>query len=823
MNHQMTRNRVLIMLSAFLLVIVSLLTFHLHRQATQEVLAQFRERQLSYAKRLSTQIQFYFQARSRGLRALSSFVSLQNTDYGRQRLDIAAYARQIDRVYVKAVSLYSAQGRVIYSTDPETIGVDTSNSRFFLWAQERENRDKISLSPALPGPQPLTFTLAIPLYRETSDRSSEARFAGVLSFTLDMKEFLTAQLGSAAPEVPLDQIWIIDKEGTLLFQPDHPDMVFRSIYQKEVSCRSCHTSFDYVEEMLVRKQGIADYAVKGHPGKIAAFTPMEFEGVSWLVVVSAPYARVTGFVRKSLRDHLLLLGIVLLGLVGGSSLLMRKERMRIRAEEEAVRWQEKIAERRKAEEALQFERNKLKGILDSMSDGVHIVNQQCDMVYANPVIEREYGPIEGRRCYEYLRDQPQACAWCKNEEVFAGKTVQREWYSSKADKTYDILETPFIGPDGVLCKLAIVRDISDRTRAERALRESEERHRMLVETMNDGLGVQDENGVWTYVNNRFAEMLGYSRDEMIGRPLTDFLNQTDLDTYKRQMVGRIRGETGFYEMSWLRKDGQAIFTLVSSKPIFDEQGQFKGSFAVLTGITERKRAEEALRESETQLRHLSTQLLTAQETERKRISRELHDELGQALTVMKLHINFIEKNLSERQTGLRKECEKAVEYIDQVIENVRRLSRDLSPIILEDFGLSAAIRWLVSNFAKRYTIKVALDMVDIDALIPRDSHTSVYRIIQEALTNIGKHSQALNVSLTVREDTGVVWFYIEDDGKGFDAIAAVTNELDEKGLGLATMRGRARMLGGTLLIRAKEGKGTRISLSVPVTDGGGQP
>jgi PAS domain S-box-containing protein len=819
----MTRNRVFIILSAFLLVIISLLSFHLYRQGTQEVLSQFHERQLSHAKRLSTQIQFYLQARSRGLRAASSFVSLQKADQGRQRLDIDAYARQIDRVYVKAVSLYSTEGRVVYSTDPETIGSDVSNGRFFLWAQKRENRGKISLSPSLPGPQPLTFTLAIPLYREVSEGSSEARFAGVLSFTLDMKEFLAAQLGSVAPGVPLEQIWIIDKDGMLLFHPDHPDMVFRNIYQHDKSCRSCHASFKYVEEMLLRKQGVAEYTIRGHPQKIAAFAPMEFESVSWLVAVSAPYDRVTGFVRKSLRDHLLLLGIVLLALVGGSALIIRKERLKIRAEEEVVRWQEKIADRRKAEEALQLERNKLKGILDSMSDGVYIVNQQHEMVYANPVIEREHGPITGRTCYEYLRDQPRVCGWCRNEEVFAGRSVRREWYSPKTDKTYDILDTPFVGPDEVLCKLGILRDISDRTRAESALRESEERYRMLVETMNDGLGVQDENGVWTYVNNRFCEMLGYSRDEMIGRPLTDFLNQIDLDVYRRQMAGRLRGDRGFYEMSWLRKDGQAIFTLVSSKPMFDGQGQFKGSFGVLTGITERKRAEEALRESEKQLRNLSAQLLTAQETERKRISRELHDELGQALTVMKLHMNFIEKNLSEQQADLRKECAKAAEYIDQVIENVRRLSRDLSPTILEDFGLSAAIRWLINNFAKRYTIKVTLDMIDIDALISRDSHTSVYRIVQEALTNIGKHSGAGSVSLTIKRDTSVVWFSIEDDGKGFDAIKTVAKGLEEKGLGLATMRGRAEMLGGTLAVRAKEGKGTRISLSIPITEGGGQP
>ena len=251
----MTRNRVLILLSAFLLAVVSLLIFHLHRQATQEVLSQFHERQLSYAKRLSTQIQFYFQARSRGLRALSSFVSLQHAESDRQKLDIAAYARQIDSVYVKAVSLYSAQGNVIYSTDSETIGAYMGNSTFFLWAQKRENMEKTSLSPALPGPQPLTFILAIPLYRGVPGRSNEARFAGVLSFTLDMKEFLAAQLGSVAAGVSLDQIWIVDKDGTLLFQPDHPDMVFRNIYQRERSCRACHASFDYVEEMLVKKAG----------------------------------------------------------------------------------------------------------------------------------------------------------------------------------------------------------------------------------------------------------------------------------------------------------------------------------------------------------------------------------------------------------------------------------------------------------------------------------------------------------------------------------------------------------------------------------------
>ncbi len=148
---------------------------------------------------------------------------------------------------------------------------------------------------------------------------------------------------------------------------------------------------------------------------------MEFENVSWVVVVNTPYDRVTGFVKKSLRDHLFLIGIVVVALALGSVFILRNERMKIRAEEEVTRWQEKMAERKKAEDELQRERDKLKGILDSMTDGVYIVNPQYEILYTNPVIEKEYGPVKGRKCYAYLHDFSAVCSWCKGKEVFAGK------------------------------------------------------------------------------------------------------------------------------------------------------------------------------------------------------------------------------------------------------------------------------------------------------------------------------------------------------------------------------------------------------------------
>jgi len=818
----MSRNWLLSILAAFLLVLFSLLTFHLHYEGIDEVLSQFEKHQLSYAKHLSNQIEFYIQARTRGLRALSSLASLQYGNVKQQGLDIQAYAKQIDRVYVKAISLHNASGTVAYSTDPNTIGVKRSESDFFLWSQRSENQGKILLAPISPGPESLTFILAAPLYQDVTDpkpTQPAGKFAGVLTFTLDMKRFLASQLGSMDPQLSLDQVWIVDNDGTLLFQPDHPEMIFRNIYQREGSCSQCHVSFNYVEEILRKRQGTVDYKIISYPKKIAAYAPMEFESVSWVVVVNTPYDEVTGFVKKSLRDHLFLLGIVVLGFAIGSALIIRNERMKIKAEEELTRWQEKMAERKKAEDILQLERNKLKGILDSIKDGVYIVNPQNEIQYINPVIEKRFGPIKGRKCHEYFNEFPTPCSWCKNKEVLDGKTVRWEWHSTKTGKTYDLIDTPVTGPDGTLCKLQFIRDISERKRAERALRQSEKRYRILVETMNDGLGVQDEHGVWTYVNERFCEMLGYSKDEMMGRPVTDFLSAVDQAVYKEQVSRRKRGEIESYELSWLRKDGQTIITLVSPKAIFDERGSFKGSFAIVTGITERKQAERALKESEKQLRSLSSQLLTAQETERKRISRELHDELGQSLTVMKLRLNFIEKNLLNHQTELKQECEYGVYYIDQVIENIRRLSRDLSPTILEDFGLSAALRWLVNNFAKSYNMKVILELTDIDGLLPQDSHVVIYRTVQEALTNIGKHSQAKNVSISISGVNGSVVFSIEDDGIGFDEKAVAARSPKEKGLGLATMRGRAQMAGGVFRMRTSKGKGTLITLSIPTKQG----
>jgi signal transduction histidine kinase len=233
-------------------------------------------------------------------------------------------------------------------------------------------------------------------------------------------------------------------------------------------------------------------------------------------------------------------------------------------------------------------------------------------------------------------------------------------------------------------------------------------------------------------------------------------------------------------------------------------------------LNERRKAENELTHSQGRLRYLSSRLLTAQEGERRRISGELHDELGGGMATLKLWVNFIRKKLREDQIDLKEECQKTGQYIDQIIEDVHRLSWNLSPSILEDLGLSNALQWLVSNLVKNSDIKITLDIREANFQFPPDIQITIYRIFQEALTNAVKHAQAKNISVVIEKASHEISFSVEDDGKGFDSMNNGDQNGTKRGLGLGTMQDRAEILGGSFNVWSQEGKGTRISLQIPI-------
>ncbi len=262
------------------------------------------------------------------------------------------------------------------------------------------------------------------------------------------------------------------------------------------------------------------------------------------------------------------------------------------------------------EKTLQIERSRLQSILDAINDGVYIANRNYDIEYVNPVIEKEFGPVNGRKCYDYLGGRKDVCPWCKNPEVYAGKSVAWEWHSPRTGKTYELFDTPIPNSQGTVSKLEVFHDVTERKEAEKALKRSEEQYRALVETMNEGLGIMDEKGVWKYVNEKWCEMTGYSREDIIGRSVHEMLDEEGRKVFEEQMVRRLKGERQPYEIVGARKDGSKIFVRVSPRPILDESGQFRGSFAVFTDITELKKTEESLRKALSEIQILKDRLET---------------------------------------------------------------------------------------------------------------------------------------------------------------------------------------------------------------------
>jgi PAS domain S-box-containing protein len=272
------------------------------------------------------------------------------------------------------------------------------------------------------------------------------------------------------------------------------------------------------------------------------------------------------------------------------------------------------------------------------------------------------------------------------------------------------------------------------------------------------------------------------------------------------------GQATVEELRIVTKSGQVRWIRYSTLPLWDkEQDRVVRLVGAVQDITERKHYEDQLDNYAQQLQALSRRLLDVQEEERRHIARELHDEIGQRLTGLKFALDM---DTRVPPTEMRAHLAKAQEIVKDLTAHVRDLSMVLRPTMLDDLGLVPALRWHLRRFTEQTKIQVAFEH-ELDRRLPADLETAAYRIVQEALTNVARHSQAPQATVRLWLDGEVLWLQIEDRGRGFD-VDTVQKTVTSSGL--SGMQERARLLGGRLNIQSRLGRGTCLIAELPCTD-----
>ena len=353
---------------------------------------------------------------------------------------------------------------------------------------------------------------------------------------------------------------------------------------------------------------------------------------------------------------------------------------------------------------------------------------------------------------------------------------------------------------------------AERKLTEEALRESEKEFRNIIESLPMGVHMYqlEPDGKLCFIgaNPAADKILGVDNKQYIGKTIYEAFPKIS-ETEIPEKFRKIAEKGGFWKKEDIVYKDELIEGVFENYNFQTSPGKMVSLFIDISG---RKRAEEELRSSREQMRNLSTYLQSVREKERTHISREIHDELGQALTALKMDLSWLGNRLPEEQKSLLEKTKTMEKLIDMTIHSVQRISAELRPGVLDDLGLMAAIEWQVEEFKNRTGIKCEVSLEPEDIILDRERSTTIFRILQETLTNVVRHSKATRIKVSLKEKAGNLVLKVRDNGKGITE-KQISNP---KSVGLIGIRERAHFWGGKVKISGVKDKGTIVTVSVPL-------
>ena len=500
-----------------------------------------------------------------------------------------------------------------------------------------------------------------------------------------------------------------------------------------------------------------------------------------------------------------------------------------------------ITDRKRVEETLQASVALYRAIARSIPrGGIFVVDKDLRYIIAEGTITEKFGiskdMIEGHTVAEIFDEEIAARMEARFRRALEGETISYE--TEHNGRIYWTQHAVMDDPQGHA--IVVTMDVTERKQAEKALSESEQRFRAIINQATAGIVRADIDGRSLFVNQAFCEMLGYSEADLTGESLWKFTHPEDLEE-SRRLFDRLKenGKPFHLEERMICRDGSILWVNISASPILDELDRPRSAVFIVVDITERKEAEEALQqlnlelerrvetrtaelqaanwalfESRRRLQVLSQRLVEIQEEERRAIARELHDRVGQTLTALNLNLTIVNDQLASRvELPLTERLSDSIRLVTEMIAIVRDVMSDLRPVVLDEYGLEAALQAYLTKFEARYGIHV--DFLKPGQPMPRlgaGLEMTILRITQEALLNTARHAHADLVSLSLQCEQGAVRLDIEDNGVGFPAWQETSRS---HGHGLMLMLERAEAVGGTLKISSIPAKGTRIEALLP--------
>jgi two-component system sensor histidine kinase UhpB len=382
--------------------------------------------------------------------------------------------------------------------------------------------------------------------------------------------------------------------------------------------------------------------------------------------------------------------------------------------------------------------------------------------------------------------------------------------------------TDFVLKDNLLRLPGVVKRALEEVRLRRqhlatqqALELSERRYRAIVEDQQELIIRMQPDSTVNFVNGAYCRYFGYQPDQIRGRPVLESMSPENRDALQRNLAGISPQAPSFERESLVRHaSGEKRWLHWSGRGVFDGRGMLAEVQAVGRDVTELRRAMDELGTARERLQGLSRRLLEVQESERKSLARELHDDIGQALTALKLNLESLQRGRGAAGNGAR--VREAVQTTQHTLERVRQLSLSLRPLQLDDLGLAAALRSHLDRQAALGGFAPHPEIQDFPARLPAEVETACFRVAQEAVNNIVRHARARNVWLQLAQDGGRLSLTVRDDGAGFDVEAAQRRAALGESLGVVSMSERAALAGGELRLESAPGRGTTVRAAFPL-------